>query len=38
MEEEVGHWVYTPIVQKNKKIGPIYHWVKEGDEKKLYVG
>ena len=27
-----------PIVQKNNSIGPIYHWAKEGEEKKLYHG
>lgn len=32
------HYVRVPIVQKNSNIGPIYHWVKEGEEKKLYHG
>lgn len=31
-------WVYTPILQRNTKIGPIYHWTKESDAKKLYHG
>lgn len=35
---EVDHWVRVPIVQRNTKIGPIYHWVKEEEEKKLYHG
>jgi hypothetical protein len=30
--------VRVPIVQRNTKIGPIYHWVKEEEEKKLYHG
>jgi hypothetical protein len=30
--EKLDHWVYVPIKQKNAKIGPIYHWVKEGEE------
>ena len=36
--EPLEHWVRVPIVQKNGAIGPIYHWVKEGEEKKLYHG
>lgn len=36
--QKIDHWVYVPIVQRNEKIGAIYHWVKEGDEKKLYHG
>ena len=36
--EPLEHWVRVPIVQKNTSIGPIYHWVKEGEEKKLYHG
>jgi hypothetical protein len=34
----LDHWVRVPIVQRNEKIGPIYHWTKEGEEKKLYHG
>ena len=30
MMEKVDHWLYVPIKQKNTKIGPIYHWIKEG--------
>ena len=37
-QTHLDHWSRVPIVQKNPKIGPIYHWVKEGDEKKLYHG
>ena len=36
--EPLEHWVRVPIVQRNPKIGPIYHWVREGEEKKLYHG
>lgn len=35
---QLDHWVRVPIVQRNEKIGPIYHWAKEGEEKKLYHG
>ena len=38
MLDKVGHWLYVPIKQKNSKIGPIYHWIKEGEEEKLYHG
>lgn len=27
-----------PIRQKNPQIGPIYHWVKEEEEEKIYHG
>lgn len=36
--QKLDHWVRVPIVQRNTKIGPIYHWVKEHEEKKLYHG
>ena len=26
--DKVDHYVCRPIIQKNTKIGPIYHWVK----------
>ena len=31
-------YVRVPIIQRNSKIGPIYHWVKESEAKKIYHG
>lgn len=38
MSDDTDRWVYVPIKQRNTKIGPIYHWIKQGEEEKIYHG